>query len=116
MHCAAGIWVPRQPPRLSTCGTFAEGFNVTAASGNITAVVTAGDGGGGGGGGGGNDASTVAGFVLGTLPASKDQIANGLRSGTYLGGIGTGGYELRADGTFHLSTIRNQSPASEPWQ
>ena len=54
------------------------------------------------------------GGVLTVPPSSEDQIANGLRSGTWLGGIGTGGYELRADGTFHLSTIRNQSPASEP--
>jgi hypothetical protein len=50
-------------------------------------------------------------------PASEvDEVANGLRSGTYLGGIGTGGYEIRADGTFHLDTIRNQAPAAEPWQ
>jgi hypothetical protein len=48
-------------------------------------------------------------------PAAQDSIADGLRSGTWLGGLGTGGYELRADGTFHLSTIRGQSPASEPW-
>jgi hypothetical protein len=47
---------------------------------------------------------------------TEDNIANGLRSGTWLGGLGTNGYEIRADGTFHLSTIRNQSPASEPWQ
>ena len=47
--------------------------------------------------------------------AAQDAVAHGLRSGTWLGGLGTGGYELRADGTFHLSTIRNQSPASEPW-
>ena len=40
-----------------------------------------------------------------------DHIANGLRSGTFLGGVGTGGYELRADGTFHLSTLRNQFSA-----
>ena len=39
----------------------------------------------------------------------------GLRSGTYLGGIGTGGYELRADGTFHKSSIRNQALSAEPW-
>jgi hypothetical protein len=52
-----------------------------------------------------------------TVPASPvDQIVNGLRSGTFLGGVGTGGYELRADGTFHLSTLRNQHPAAEPWQ
>eukprot|EP01043_Picozoa_sp_COSAG02_P031208 COSAG02_NODE_2026_length_10083_cov_4.210737_4_plen_839_part_00 len=56
------------------------------------------------------------GGVLTVRPASNDHIVNGLRSGTWLGGVGTGGYEIRADGTFHLSTIRNQSPASEPWQ
>jgi hypothetical protein len=44
-----------------------------------------------------------------------DNVANGLRSGTFLGGIGTGGYEIRADGTFHLSTLRNQAPSGEPW-
>lgn len=49
-------------------------------------------------------------------PATEDKIANGLRSGTFLGGLATGGYEIRADGTFHLCTIRNQSPAGEPWQ
>ena len=48
-------------------------------------------------------------------PAGADNIANGLRSGTWLGGVGTGGYELRADGTMHLSTIKGQSAASEPW-
>jgi hypothetical protein len=47
--------------------------------------------------------------------STEDVIANGLRSGVWLGGLGTGGYEIRADGSFHLSTIRNQSPASEPW-
>ena len=56
------------------------------------------------------------GGVLTVLPAQNDDIANGLRSGTWLGGVGTGGYEIRADGSFHLSTIRNQSPAAEPWQ
>lgn len=56
------------------------------------------------------------GVALTTPPLQYDDIGNGLRSGTYLGGLGTGGYELRADGTFHLSTIRNQGPASEPWQ
>ena len=102
MHCAAGVWAPRAPPSLiGTCGTFASGFNVTVASGNFPASASG---------------PTVSGFELGTPPAQMDHIANGLRSGTYLGGIGTGGYELRADGTLHLSTIRNQSPASEPWQ
>ena len=43
--------------------------------------------------------------VLTTPSSATDQIANGLRSGTWLGGVGTGGYELRADGTFHLSTV-----------
>jgi hypothetical protein len=56
------------------------------------------------------------GAVLTVPPPEADHVANGLRSGTWLGGVGTGGYELRADGTVHLSTIRNQSPASEPWQ
>jgi len=56
------------------------------------------------------------GGVLTVPPAQNDDIANGLRSGTWLGGVGTGGYEIRADGSFHLSTIRNQSPAAEPWQ
>jgi hypothetical protein len=56
------------------------------------------------------------GAVLTVAPAQADHVANGLRSGTWLGGVGTGGYEIRADGTFHLSTIRNQAPSSEPWQ
>jgi len=103
MHCAAGVWAPGPPPSHSTCSTLANGFNVTVASGNFPVRASRGGG-------------TVSGFVLGTPSAPKDSIANGLRSGTYLGGIGTGGYELRADGTLHLSTIRNQSPASEPWQ
>eukprot|EP00040_Diaphanoeca_grandis_P036929 m.238091 g.238091 ORF g.238091 m.238091 type:complete len:1248 (+) comp33718_c0_seq1:60-3803(+) len=52
-----------------------------------------------------------------TVAASEvDDVANGLRSGAHLGGAGTGGYEMRADGTFHLETIRNQSPSAEPWQ
>ena len=58
----------------------------------------------------------VQGAVLATPPADVDHIANGLRSGTYLGGVGTGGYELRADGTFHKSTVRNQALSAEPWQ
>ena len=57
----------------------------------------------------------VGGYLTGA-PSTADQVVNGLRSGTYLGGAGTGGYELRADGKFYLSTIRGQSPASEPWQ
>ena len=44
---------------------------------------------------------------LTVLPSSVDEISNGLRSGTWLGGVGTGGYEIRADGTFHLSSIMN---------
>ena len=56
------------------------------------------------------------GAVLTVPPAEVDHVANGLRSGTWLGGVGTGGYELRADGAFHLSTIRNQAPSAEPWQ
>jgi hypothetical protein len=38
------------------------------------------------------------GVVLAVSPAAEDDVANGLRSGTWLGGLGTGGYELRADG------------------
>eukprot|EP00936_MAST-01D_sp_MAST-1D-sp1_P001493 g1493.t1 len=66
----------------------------------------------------GAEIRAAVGGVLGAghAPAAVDHIANGLRSGTFLGGVGTGGYELRADGTFHLSTLRNQSPAAEPWQ
>jgi hypothetical protein len=56
------------------------------------------------------------GAALATAPAAEDDVANGLRSGTWLGGLGTGGYELRADGRAHLSTIRNQHPAGEPWE
>jgi hypothetical protein len=56
------------------------------------------------------------GAALAAPPPAADGIANGLRSGTHLGGLGTGGYEVRADGSFHLATTRNQSPASEPWQ
>ena len=56
------------------------------------------------------------GGALTAPPLLRDDLQNGLRSGTYLGGLGTGGYELRADGTAHLSTIRNQAPAAEPWQ
>eukprot|EP01043_Picozoa_sp_COSAG02_P045359 COSAG02_NODE_4138_length_5725_cov_20.138287_1_plen_557_part_10 len=64
----------------------------------------------------GTDFRKAQGGQLTVAAAAEDQVANGLRSGTWLGGIGTGGYEIRADGTFHLSTIRNQSPAAEPWQ
>jgi hypothetical protein len=56
------------------------------------------------------------GAALATAPLPQDDLQNGLRSGTYLGGLGTGGYELRADGTAHLSTTRNQAPSAEPWQ
>lgn len=51
-----------------------------------------------------------------TTVATIDQVPHGVRSSVPLGGLGTGHYELRADGTFHLSTIQNQSPAGEPWQ
>ena len=34
----------------------------------------------------------------------------GMRSAVPLGGMGTGSFELRADGTFHEWTIENQSP------
>ena len=64
----------------------------------------------------GAEVRNAVGGVLGTAPATMDIVVNGIRSGTFLGGVGTGGYELRADGTFHLSTTRNQSPAAEPWQ
>ena len=64
----------------------------------------------------GTNCRTAQGGQLTVAAAAEDQVANGLRSGTWLGGVGTGGYEIRADGTFHLSTIRNQSPAAEPWQ
>ena len=33
-----------------------------------------------------------------------------MRSAVPLGGLGTGSFELRADGTFHEWTIENQSP------
>ena len=56
------------------------------------------------------------GGALTTAPLAQDDLQNGLRSGTYLGGMGTGGYEVRADGSVHLSTTRNQAPSAEPWQ
>lgn len=59
---------------------------------------------------------TAQGGAMSVPEPLEDDIANGLRGGTWLGGVATGGYEIRADGTFHKSTIRNQSPASEPWQ
>ena len=63
----------------------------------------------------GNVLFAQGGALSGAAPAQVDAVADGLRSGAWLGGLGTGGYELRADGTFHLSTLRNQGPASEPW-
>lgn len=35
---------------------------------------------------------------------------SGMRSAVPLGGLGTGSFELRADGTIHEWTIENQSP------
>ena len=63
-----------------------------------------------------NVAFAQGGELVFDTAVDEDMIANGLRSGTWLGGLGTGGYEIRADGSFALSTIANQSPAGEPWQ
>lgn len=35
---------------------------------------------------------------------------SGMRSAVPLGGLGTGSFELRADGTIHEWTLENQSP------
>ena len=95
--CAAAAWYVLQSGEL-LCQSFALGYSLGPQpfpSGNVV---------------------FAQGFELRTAPSPVDVIANGLRSGTFLGGIGTGGYELRADGTFHLEALRGQSPASEPWQ
>lgn len=48
--------------------------------------------------------------------APNGTIPIGLTSAVPLGGLGTGNYEIRADGKMYVSTIRNQDMAGEPWQ
>jgi uncharacterized protein (DUF608 family) len=50
------------------------------------------------------------------LNPDSSAIPIGLTSAVPLGGVGTGNYEIKADGKMYLSTIRNQDMAGEPWQ
>jgi non-lysosomal glucosylceramidase len=58
--------------------------------------------------------STVAGIWSGSVNQSEYGYVpppTGMRSAVPLGGLGAGTFEIRADGTMHMATLMNQSPA-----
>lgn len=64
-----------------------------------------------------DDVNQPYGYPMDTaVNAAGTALPIGITSAVPLGGVGTGNYEVRADGKMYHSTIRNQDMAGEPWQ